>query len=255
MEAVAAVDDGDGDREVPSEGRADPEAFGGVVGGVESAGDFLLLEQSGLIDGKSGVDAGDVVLVDRGWRDERLIAVAEDIGGEDAVDVRGGRVGGLGEGDLDRWFEGKNPGLTSESWGTQIGGWGTRLVDKTKDFEGGQAELAAGGDGEGVEEVEVLEREIGIEREQLDPVVAARRGDGRGDDTEVLARVVGADVEEAARLWRKAMVRVVLLLVEARRDEAEFGRWGRRRGGSGTRWWCGCRTRSGGRGRRGCGRH
>ena len=52
-------------------------------------------------------------------------------------------------------------------------------------------------------------------------MVAAGRGDWRGDDAEVLARIVGAEVEQAV-----AMVWIVLLLVEARGDEAEL------RGGS-----------------------
>ena len=101
--AVAAVDNGDGDQSAV--GGGDPEALGCVVGGIEAAGDLLLLEQQGVADGESGVGAGDVVLVDRGRRDERLVAVAEDIGGEDAVNVRGCGVGGLGEGDLYGRFE------------------------------------------------------------------------------------------------------------------------------------------------------
>ena len=59
---------------------------------------------------------------------------------------------------------------------------------------------------------------FGIERDQLLPVVAAGSGDRRGDDAEVLARIVGADEEEAV-----PMIRVVLLFVEARRDEARLG--------------------------------
>ena len=74
---------------------------------------------------------------------------------------------------------------------------GHRLRGEAEDFEGGQAELAAGGDGEGLEEVEVFERVVGVERDELGPVVAAGGGDGCGDDAEVLAGVVDADVEEA----------------------------------------------------------
>ena len=48
------------------------------------------------------------------------------------------------------------------------------------------------------------------------PVVAAGRGDGRGDEAEVAAAVVGADEPEAV-----AMVDGVLVLVVARGDEGE----------------------------------
>ncbi len=68
---------------------------------------------------------------------------------------------------------------------------------EAEDFEGGEAELAAGGDGEGLEEVEVFEGVVGVERDELAASVAAGGGDGGGDDAEVLAGVVGADVEEA----------------------------------------------------------
>ena len=198
-EAVAAVDDGDGDQSAV--GGSDPEALGGVVGGVEAAGDLLLLEQLRLADGESGVGAGDVVLVDRGRRDQRLVAVAEDVGGEDAVDVRGCGVGGFGEGDLDRGFE-------------------LIVRGETQDLQCGQAELAASGDGEALEEVEVLEREVGVERDQFGPVVAAGRGGGRGDDAEVLACVVAADGEETV-----PMVRVILLFVHAWSDETKVCLW------------------------------
>ena len=89
--------------------------------------------------------------------------------------------------------------------------WGTRVGGEAEDFEGGQAELAAGGDGKGLEEVEVFERVVRVERDEFGPAIAIGRSDRSGDYAEVLSGVVGADVEEAA-----AMVGVVLLLVKAR---------------------------------------
>ena len=93
-----------------------------------------------------------------------MIAVTEDVGGEDAVDVGRGGIGGLGEGDGNRRFRG---------CGTRISAIETRLVGEAEDFEGGQAELAAGGDGEGLEEVEVFEGVVGVEGDEFGPVVAA----------------------------------------------------------------------------------
>ena len=114
---------------------------------------------------------------------------------------RGG-VGGLGEGD------GDGGGGSPRAWTVSR----IRLgCGEAEDFEGGQAELAARGDGEGLEEVEVFQGMVRVERDELGPVVAARAGDGGGDDAEVLAGVVGADVEEAV-----PMGGVVLLVVEAR---------------------------------------
>ncbi len=193
-----------------AEGGVDPDALRGVLRGVEAARNLLLLEQQRLADGYCAGFARDVVLVDRGRRDQRLVAVAVNIGGEDAVDVRCGGVGGFGEGDGDGWFHGWNPHLRSEMWGTRVGG-------EAEDFEGGQAELAAGGDGKGLEEVEVFERVVRVERDEFGPAIAIGRSDRSGDYAEVLSGVVGADVEEAA-----AMVGVVLLLVKARGDELEF---------------------------------
>src|ERR1035437_10769430 len=79
----------------------DPDALRGILRGVEAARNLLLLEQHRLADGYRGGFARDVVLVDRGRRDQRLVAVAVDIGGEDAVDMRGGGVGGVGKRDGD----------------------------------------------------------------------------------------------------------------------------------------------------------
>ena len=69
------------------------DALARVEGAVEAAGNLKLLEERGGA-------GGDVVFVDRAGRDERLVAIAEGCCVEDAVDVRVGAVGGLGEGDL-----------------------------------------------------------------------------------------------------------------------------------------------------------
>src|ERR1035437_2965749 len=82
-------------------GGVDPDALRGILRGVEAARNCLPLEQHRLADGYRGGFACNVVLVDRGRRDQRLVAVAIYIGGEDAVDMRGGGVGGFGEGDGD----------------------------------------------------------------------------------------------------------------------------------------------------------
>src|ERR1039458_27214 len=88
----------------------------------------------------------------------------------------------------------------------------SRFVDEAEDFEGGQAELAARGDGKGLEEVEVFERVVRVERDEFGPAIAIGRSNRSGDHAEVLSGVVGADVEEAV-----AMVGGVVLRVE--RDE------------------------------------
>ena len=68
----------------------------------------------------------------------------------------------------------------------------------------------------------------------LGPVFAGGSVDGRGDEAEVAAAVVGADEPEAV-----AMIDGVLVLVFARADEREFA--GGLVGGEEpeTRWWCG----------------
>ena len=88
---VFAVDERDGN--LHAVGRGGVDAFAGVEGAVEAAGNFKLLEERG---GAGGY----VVLVDRAGRDQRLIAVAEGGGLEDAVDVGVGAVGRFGKGDL-----------------------------------------------------------------------------------------------------------------------------------------------------------
>ena len=74
-----------------------------------------------------------------------------------------------------------------------------------------------GGDGEGCEEVEVLKGMVGVEGDEFGPMVAIGRGGRSGDDAEVLAGIVDADVEETV-----AVVGVVLLVVDAGGDDAEL---------------------------------
>ena len=64
VEAVAAVDDGDGDLYLI--GCGDPYALGGVARGVEVAGDLLLFQELGFAHGNGVVRRGDIVLVDGG---------------------------------------------------------------------------------------------------------------------------------------------------------------------------------------------
>src|ERR1039458_9200661 len=94
----------------------------------------------------------------------------------------------------------------------------SRFVDESQNFEGGQAELAARGDGKGLEEVEVFERVVRVERDEFCPAIAIGRSNRSGDHAEVLSGVVGANVEEAAGCFGPAMVGVVFLLVKARGD-------------------------------------
>jgi hypothetical protein len=54
-------------------------------------------------------------------------------------------------------------------------------------------------------------------RNALGPVAAAGRGDGRGDQAQVAALIVGADEPEAV-----AVIDGVLVLVLAWRDDPEF---------------------------------
>src|ERR1700760_1205967 len=88
---------------------------------------------------------------------------------------------------------------------------------EAENFEGGQAEVAAGGYGKGLEKVEFFEGLVGVECDEFGPVVAAGCGDGRGDDAEVFAGIVDADEEESV-----AVVGVVFLIVGAGRYDAEF---------------------------------
>ncbi len=68
--------------------------------------------------------------------------------------------------------------------------------------------------GEGGEEVHVFEHDVVAMGNQLAPVFAGGLIDGRGDEAEVAAGVVGADVEEAV-----AVVGVVLDVVAAGLDQ------------------------------------
>ena len=73
-----------------------------------------------------------------------------------------------------------------------------------------------------LEEIEVVEGAVGVEGKKLGPLIAIGRGYRRGDDAEVFAGVVGADVEDAFFFRaRGAMLGVVLLVVDARGKKAE----------------------------------
>ena len=74
-----------------------------------------------------------------------------------------------------------------------------------------QAVFAFAGDEEAGEEIDFLEHDIVAVRNEFGPVIAAGRGDGRGDEAEVAAAVVGADEPEAV-----AVVDGVLVIVVAR---------------------------------------
>ncbi len=106
-----------------------------------------------------------------------MVAVAEDFGREDTIDVRTGGVSGFGEGDSDRvgksWWRGDDAFAGARGAASKIfvgifflrtfGYVRGLLVGEAKDFKRGQAQLAVAGDGEGLEEVEVLEWVIGVE--------------------------------------------------------------------------------------------
>ena len=140
----------------------------------------------------------DVVLVDRTGRDQRLVGVAEGCGVEDAVDVRVRAVGGLGEGD----FAGRR-------------GFAAPVAGEFPEAQARQAVFALAGDEEAGEEIDVFKHDVVAMRDQFGPVLAAGRGDGRGDEAEVAAAVVGADEPVAV-----AMVDGILVLVFARSDDA-----------------------------------
>ena len=139
------------------------DALAGVEGAVEAAGNFKLLQQRGAAD-------GDVVLVDRAGRDQRLIAIAKRGGVKDAVDVRMRAVGRLGEGNL-------------------AGRCGFRaFAGKAPEAQARQAVFALAGHEEAGEEVDIFEHHVVAMGNELGPVLAARRGHGRGDQAEVAAR-------------------------------------------------------------------
>ena len=150
------------------------DALTRVKGAVEAAGNLKLLEEPGSA-------GGDVVLVDRARRDERLIAVAESDCVEDSVDVRVGAVGGLGEGDV-----GSHGGLGA-------------FARKRPDAQTREAGLALAGNEEAGEEIDFFKHDVVAVRDELGPVAASGGGNGRGDETEVAAAVIGANNQRPLR--------------------------------------------------------
>ena len=167
------------------------DALAGIEGAVEAAGNLKLLEEGGGA-------CGHVIFVDRAGRDQRLVGVAEGGRRKDAVDVRLGAVGRLGEGD----FAGMR----------ELGALGGEAANT----QPGQAVFALTGHKEAGEEVHVFQHDGVAVGNPLGPILAAGRGYRRRDQAEVASAVVGADEPEAV-----AVVDGVLVLVFARTDEGE----------------------------------
>ena len=104
-----------------------------------------------------------------------------------------GAVGGLGKSDF--------------AGGVGFG----RFVLKLPEAQAGQAVFAFAGDEEVGEEVDVFEHDGVAVGNAFDPVFARGRIDGRGDEAEVAAAIVGADEPLAV-----AMIDGVFVLVFAR---------------------------------------
>ena len=160
--------------------------------GVEAAGNLLLFQQSGL----AGVDGE---LEDGCRADERLVGIAVGCGVEVAVDLAVDLVGGIGEADL-----------AGCSW--------QAITAERKDAQHIQSPFAVVGDEEVAEEIEAFERSVGLLGDDLSPVFAARRNRRYAYQAEALGCAVGLDVEESV-----AVVDAVLLVVDARGDEAKVG--------------------------------
>ena len=169
--------------------------FARVERAIEAAGNLPLLEQRRCA-------RRNVVFVDGIGRHKRLVAVAEGCRIEDAVDVRVGAVGGLGEGNL-----AGGGGPVSES------GLGARELPQSQPR---QSIFAFAGDEEPREESHVLDHDCVAMRNQLRPVLAVRRLRRRGHQPEVAPAIVGADEPQAV-----AMVERVLVRVLARGDDVE----------------------------------
>ncbi len=192
----------DGDRHFDAIARGGPEALAGVLLRVVSAEHFLLFQQGGFA-------ARRIVIEDAGGRDQALVVVAVGGGlvirraaGEDGVD-------GLGEGD-------GGPGSGLEIVHAQV-------VEGLRFFDG---------DREVLEQIDVVDADV----------VAVRRGRPssscgadvvfrRGHDGEIVAALVGADIEQRLRGGRRntgASFRAA-----GRRRSCPAGG---RRAGSGLRW-------------------
>ena len=90
------------------------------------------------------------------------------------------------------------------------------ITGKAPQPQAGQAIFAFAGHQEAGKEINFLKHHIFAMRNALDPVLAAGRGYGRGDEAEVSAAIVGADIPQAV-----AMVDGVLVIVLARADQGE----------------------------------
>ena len=168
------------------------DTLAGVEGAIEAAGHFLLFEQDRFA-------RFEVVFVDGTRCDERLIAVAELCRFPDAVDAGRGAVGGLGKGDF-------------------AGGIGRgALVLELPEAQAGQSVFAFAGDEEAGKEIDIFKHYGVAVGNLLDPVFARGSIDWRGDEAEVAAAIVGADVPLAV-----AVIDVVLVLVLAGTDDFEF---------------------------------
>ncbi len=187
---VAAIDDGDGD--LGSVFRGGEDALRCIEGAIEAAGHFLLLAQDGLV-------GGDLQLIDRGGRDQRLVTVAVACGGEVRIGAAVHGVDRLRQRDL---------ACRAKRAGFREG----------RDLDVRQAVRACADGGEGGKEIDVLEHHVVAMGNQLAPVACGRLSDRRGDEAEVASGVVDADVEEAV-----AMVGVVLDVVAAGLDERPGG--------------------------------
>ena len=165
-------------------------ALGGVAQGIVAAEDLVLLQELAL--------AGrHVEVVDRGRRRERLVVEAQLFRLELEVVRDVGRVDRLREVDAVR-----------------------AARREVSDAQPRQAVLALREDAIVGKDVDVLDHHVAATGEHLLPVRLPRVGDGRGDDPEVPAVLVRADVEEGA-----SVVHVVLVVLLARGDQAQ----GRRR--------------------------
>ena len=136
---------------------------------VEPAGDFLLFSELR----SSGPH---VVVEHRRGRDQRLVAVAQQVGGPLAVAAQVHAVRGLGKADL-RFPRNLRPG--------------TRKVQHAQVL---QPAAPLGGDREPGEQRHVFQHHVLAVPDQLRPL---RRGHyGRGDQPEIASPVVDADVQE-----------------------------------------------------------
>ena len=198
-------------------------ALAGIEGAVEAAGHLNLLQQRGTAGGQ-------VVLVDRTGRDQRLIGIAISRRVEDAVDVRMGAVGRLGKA--------ISPAVAAS--GPSPAKRHRRSRGKPSSRSQATKKPANRSTSSSITSVAM--------RNQFSPVFASRRGHRRRDQAEVASPVIGADEPQAI-----AVVDRVFVLIFARADERNSPS-ALRPPAPGTRWWCGWPTPSPETCRRACGR-